>query len=144
MSWHVLPSKRSPRVADDIAVDVFMQTRRLLVQWREDPERLAAACACYALQGYSDQSLLWDVASGDPDLGAKSITDDEALIFITVCLRRRNPRLLRARAEGLLMGLEALAQDASDAQRHDARVQSCIIECRQLELTERLAKLAAR
>lgn len=144
MSYGVLPKKRSPGVVDDAKTDVFMQLRRMLSSWRSDPDRLAVAVACWALVGLASQWLVDEVSSADPHTGIGGVSREEAREMIEKALLRRNRRVLRLRAEGLLMALEFSAVQAEKSILHDVQVDSCVIECRELSLDERIERLRAQ
>lgn len=141
MSWFVLPSKRSPAVAEEIATAVYTQLSRLFNEWRTDPDRLAVALSAWCLAGYPGPSAIDEVASGYPG-PTGYISDDQARAYIDKALRGRHARVLRLRGEGLLLGLEALATDAEFARLHQVREESAIIECRELTPSERVERLA--
>jgi ribosomal protein L25 (general stress protein Ctc) len=108
-------------------VEVFSALSRLLHEWRDDPDRLAVASEAWRMAGYTPG---WEA--------------DEARVALDVVIaarHRKNRRLLRHRARGLLLALEATARDANRALLHDVQVDAAVIECRHLPLDERLAKL---
>lgn len=142
MSWFVLPNKRSPAVAEEIATAVYTQLSRLFNEWREDPDKLAVALSAWCLAGYPGENAIEQVASGYPE-PTGYISDDQARALIEKALRGRHSRVLRARGEGLLLGLEALATDAEFARLHQVREESAVIECRELTPAERVQRLAA-
>jgi hypothetical protein len=134
MSW----ASRDPRmhrlVSKEIAVDVYMAVRRLISEWRDDPDRLAVAVTAYEGLGYH---------YAHEEISGGWVSRDQALEIVNAALRGRPKRILRARAMGLVMGLASLAADAERARLHDVQVGACVIECRQLSIDERVAKLRA-
>jgi hypothetical protein len=108
---------------------------RLLREWRDDPERLAVATEAWTLAGYAPQ---WRAGEAFPE---RAYDDPEAWEVIRRARHRRHRRLLRAKARGLLMTLDAVAAEVERMRLHDAQVESAVIECRRLELDERIAKL---
>jgi hypothetical protein len=115
------------------SVEAYWQLRLLIQAWRDDPERLAvAACAYEDVLGYAS------AANELQDIGIQ-----EALALVDRARRGRHRAKLRARAEGLVLALEELAYGAEFARLHRARVESAVIECRELSMEERLAKLRA-
>lgn len=80
-------------------VEVHQALCRLLRLWKDDPDRLAVAARAWYLAGYADPWAGYEVG---PD-GQERI--DRALY-------RRNRRVLRHRAEGLLLALEAEAAES--------------------------------
>lgn len=134
---------RPHRVLDASPQDVavFQTLRRLLSTWRDDPERLAVAVRAYEMLGY--WAAAWEVALGHgPEV--RSISDDEAHALIEGALYRRNRRVLRNRAEGLILALRATAEDAEAWRLHQVREDVCVIECRELPIEERLLALRAK
>jgi hypothetical protein len=126
------PSKRD--------VDVFQAMRRILVRWRDDPEKLAIAVVAYEdVLGYN--CAAWEVGGWS---GTTALSDTEASVRVRHALYRRNRRTLRHRAEGLVLALQEVAEDAEAWRLHGARLESCVIECRELEIDERLEALRAR
>lgn len=156
-SWtDVLPAQRSPRVNDDPppagrppsiahgrATSVHVILCRLLREWREDPDRLAVACATWTLAGYAPQWLIDEVRSGDLLDGTfvESWDDDRAWNTVQGSVYRRNRAKLRHQAEGLLLALEIIGQDAEEMELHRRQIESCVVECRPLSLDERITKL---
>lgn len=154
MSWDVLPEPRSPRVQDHppregsrivhgASTSVFMMIRRLMREWRDDPDKLAIALATWTLAGYPGANAIDEIALGyrrEDEL----LSDDEARDLIERALHRRNKKILRHRAEGVLMCLEELAVDAEEAEHHRLQEDACVIECRELSPDERAERLRGK
>lgn len=122
-------------MSEKIRTAVFLALGRLLKEWRDDPERLAVACAAWEEGGWSAQ---WLVCEAFPE---RAHDDAEAWEIIDRARYRKNKRLLGHRAQGLLFALEALAVDANRALLHDMQIESAVIECRRLPIDERVKKL---
>lgn len=156
-SWtDVLPIQRSPRISDDKpsaetppviahgrSTSVHVILCRLLVEWREDRDRLAVACAAWTLGGWAAQWLPDEVKDGQKIDGSfvEQWTDDQAWEAVQGAVKRRNRAKLHHQAEGLLFALEAIAQDAEAMELHRRQIESCMFECRELSLEERVTKL---
>jgi hypothetical protein len=137
-SWtDVLPAKRSPQVNDDPAppdrpvaiahgraTSVFVILCRLLCEWREDPDKLAVACAAWTLTGYASQWLGDEVQAGQKLDGTfvEHWDIDYAWEAVRASVYRRNRARLRHQAEGALLVLEAIAQDAEAMELHRRQI----------------------
>lgn len=111
------------------STEVHIALCRLLSLWGDDPDKLAVAARAWLLAGYAEQWAGYEVDAVD---GHERIAK---------ALYRRNRRVLRNRAEGLLLALEAEAADANRARLHDVQERAAVIECRRLPLEERIARL---
>lgn len=130
-----LPAARSPRIPDDppregsrvrhgLATSVYTQFERLAALWKNDDDRLALLLAVWTLAGYP--AFNFDYV---PEKRIRSV------------LYRRNRAKLRHQAEGALMVLEALAQDAEEMDLLRRQMESHVVECRELSLDERINRL---
>lgn len=124
--------------------DVFMALRRVMAAWREDPERLAVAVTAYEMLGYN--MAAFEIEYPDRHGHGRTSPDqiwshDRAIEVVHSALHRRNRRVLRARAYGLLMALDELAVDAEFARLHRVQADSAVIECRVLSIDERIERL---
>jgi hypothetical protein len=119
--------------------EVFTALGYLLAAWRDDPDRLAVAVTAYEKAGW--HMAAYEVGSTCGAAGKPYIKEADAQALINAALYRRNKRLLRHRADGLLMAVEAFAGSFEAMRLHDVRVESAVIECRELPLEERLEKL---
>lgn len=144
-----MPGPRSPRVKNDGGrVPIYTTLERLLVEWRDDPEKLATAAVAMSLYGHPASSIIYSAASSyerRPGEGwIQTITEDEARDRLQQAFFRKNRRRLLHRGEGLLWALESLAADADATRLHRVQVDACVIDCRQLPTEERIAKLRAQ
>lgn len=115
-------------------VAVFTAVGELIREWKDDPERLAVAAYAYErVLGYA--SAASEIRGG---------SHDDALRRVDRALRGRNRKLLRARAEGLVMAVQALAEDANAWDLHQRQHTACVIECRELPIDERVERLRAQ
>jgi hypothetical protein len=133
--------RRARLNATETDVKVFVVLGRLLAEWRDDPERLAVAVYAYEnVLGYCYAGD--EIEYGHPN--APMIPREEARRLRDQALYRRNRRVLRARAEGLVLALQSLAEAADAWRLHETQVESAVIECRQLSIEERLERLRAK
>lgn len=143
MSYAVLPGPLSPcpvKRDTEHYTQVFTALCHLTSVWRDDPERLAMALAAGSLFGFPAENFSMDVAKGDPRL-EQWLTQDQALELMEKALFRKNAKVLRAKAYGLLMVLVEFAPAVERDRLHAVQVESCVIECRALPVEERLAML---
>lgn len=126
--------RRRPRDHNDLDVKVFMALGSLIKQWKLDPEKLAVAAYAY-------ENVLGYNAAAMEIYGCKY---EEACELVHNALHRRNRKILRARAEGLVLALRETAEAAEAWKLHQVQVDVAVIECRQLPIEERLAKLRER
>lgn len=142
---------------DDVRTDVFCALGRLLGQWVDDPDRLAVAVYAYVWAGWTDPAFELESALGQRFYDYErwprwhhGERDPRALLLpdcwelIRSVMRGRHERVLRLRAEGLLLALEATAGAFEFERLHSAQVDSAVIECRELGVEERLDKLRAK
>lgn len=117
-------------VAHGHSTSVFVVLCRLLEEHREDLDKLAVVAEACHLRGYPVAAHLMSRGS-----------DDDNIDLINRALFRRNKRILRARALGLLIAVDALAVDAEAMARHRVQEDAAVIECCVLSLDERAQKL---
>lgn len=127
---------RDPRLRG--GVETHQALCRLLRRWCDDPDRLAVALAAWSLAGYNPAFAVDEVAMthGDTQAGWAWDRCDAALF-------RRERRLLRARAEGLLLALSETGAGFEFERLHAAQVEAHVRECREVDMPERLARLRA-
>lgn len=139
-----------------LKTEVFMTLRHLLGRWADDYDRLAVAVYAFCWLGYNpvgdevasacneisfrkycdEHPDSWDAHSKAPYM-----TDSEGWGRVEVALRGKQERDLRNRAKGLLYALEVTAPGHEFAVLHKIQVEAAVIECRNLPIEERIAKL---
>lgn len=98
------------RLPDAVATDVYTALSGMLQAWSDDPDRLAVACYAQCWQGTWWGNLGTDVDPRDEAVG---------WTLVHAALHRRQERLLRHAARGLLLGLEVTATSHHFAYLHD-------------------------
>jgi hypothetical protein len=131
MTLRVKPARW--RNLDPAQTDVFMIVRRLINEWADDSDMLAVVAWAY------ERVLGYDCAAFE--IRREGLRHDDALDLVNRALYRRNRRTLQHRAEGLVLALRSVASDVEAARLHRVRLDVAVIECRELSIEERLAKL---
>lgn len=131
MTLRVTHCNRSSVKGTQNDVDVFVVLGRLINEWADDPDLLAVAAWAYeCVLGYNDAAV-----------EIRGLRHDEAQEVVRRAVYRRNRKTLQHRAEGLVLALRAVAGDAQFAHLHRVRLGAAVIECRELTIDERVAKL---
>lgn len=145
MSFDALPRPLSPLPVErdtELHTQVFTGLCHLLSGWRDDPDKLAAACAAWSLFGYPACNLAFEVASGYPH-PTGYITEGEALKLVESALHGRRRERLRARGWGVLQTLIEFAPAFERDRLHSAQKEGHVIDCRVLPIEERIERLRA-
>lgn len=116
----------------------------LAFEHREHPSELATVLAAFARLGFPP--LNWDMGMGYG--GTSSVARGEAEAWglgrchdvARSAMRGRRRSVLTARADGLLLGLESVAQEVMDKRLHDLQAGEYVIECRPLSVEDRLQR----
>lgn len=129
---------------DGLRTSIFMSLHRLLGLWADDPERLAVAVYAYtwcgwAMAGFEVESSFNEIHY--PLVGQERMTQEEGWERVNGSLRGRREDLLRERAKGLLMALEVTSPGFEFERIHGIQIEAAVIDCRKLQVDERLAKL---
>lgn len=111
---------------------LFCRLERMLRDAKDDPAQLAVVVTAYEKEGW------WH-----PQWSFYGVSDTEGIELVNAALRGRHKRLLRAKADGLLLGLRATAAEAERWRVLQVQLDSAVVEVRQLPTEERIEKLRA-
>lgn len=114
------------------STSLFVTLGRMIGEHAADPAKLAVVVTAYEKAGWH---MPWCEIHG--------VSDDEARGIINAALRNRHKKLLRARADGLLLALASTAGPSDRWRTLQVQIDAAVVEVRELTGEERFARLRA-